>query len=222
LPLGTANVLATEMGFRGSAEQAAHSLGELVDYRVSAGRLTPTGRNPRYFLLMAGIGLDANIVIDLDPELKKWLGKIAYWLGSVVMLGRRFTEFDVNLEGETISSSFTLVSRVRNYGGDIEIARDVSLLDDYFEMVAFEGEDSFRYIRYFTGVVARALERTPGVTIRKVRKLDLTPRSEEPVFVQVDGEVAGSLPATIELIPDALTLLMPASIADRFRRDPDS
>lgn len=218
LPLGTGNVLATEMGFRGSAEQAAESIGELVDYHVSAGLLRPTGRNPRHFLLMAGIGLDASIVIDLDPELKKWFGKLAYWIGGIAQLGRRFAEFDVTADGESLVSSFTLASRVRNYGGDIEIARSVSLLDDFFETVAFEGEDSFRYLRYFTGVVAHALERTPGVTIRKARRLSFAPRSEEPIFVQVDGELAGRLPATVEIVPDALTLLMPATLGRRYQR----
>ncbi len=43
------------------------------------------------------------------------------------------------------------------------------------------------------------------------------PANSDGVYVQVDGELAGKLPATIELIPDALTLLAPQNYVKRER-----
>ena len=46
-------------------------------------------------------------------------------------MGRRLEEFSVNVEDRNYRCSFALVSKVRNYGGDVEIARDTSLFDDH-------------------------------------------------------------------------------------------
>ena len=210
LPLGTANVLATELGLARGTEEAAATIPSLVPKRISVGFLHTAGEPARYFAMMAGIGLDAHIVVNIDPELKRKLGKLAYWIGGFGQLGQKFPEFDVTIGGETIRSSFTLAARVRNYGGDIAIARSASLLDDYFEVVVFEGEDSFQYLKYFTGVLTNLLNEMRGVTIRKAREIELTASGSPSVYVQVDGEAAGQLPATIEIVPNALTLLMPA------------
>ena len=220
IPLGTGNVLGTELGLKHGPKRVAAEISELVPERISVGLLQAAEAEPRYFLLMAGVGLDAQIVVNMDPELKKKVGKLAYWLGGFGQVGRHFPAFRVSAGGESWRSSFTLVSRVRNYGGDVVIARNVSLLDDYFEMVAFQGEDSFRYLKYFTGVLANRLDRMEGVAIRKVRLLELTVADGKDIFVQVDGEPAGKLPATIEIVPDALTLLMPASFRRRFAQSP--
>lgn len=212
LPAGTANVLASEFSLARSPEAVAEVIPQLVPRRVSVGRLEATGIPPRYFLLMAGVGLDAHIVATIDPELKKRLGKLAYWLGGFGQLGRRFPEFEVRVNGEVLRSSFALASRVRNYGGDLEIAKKVTLLEDYFELVCFEGEDSFRYLKYLTGVLASVHDKMEGVSIQQVREACFDAPEGQQILVQVDGEPAGQLPARVELVPEALTLLMPPRI----------
>ena len=214
LPLGTANVLATELGLAKSTEEVAAMIPDLVPERISVGFLQTADEPSRYFVMMAGIGLDAHIVVNIDKELKRKFGKLAYWIGGFGQLGQKFPEFDVTVGEETVRSSFTLAARVRNYGGDIAIAKSACLLDDYFEVVAFEGEDSFQYLKYLTGVLANLLDEMKGVTIRRAREVELTSSGDSDVYVQVDGEAAGKLPATIEIVPDALTLLIPAE----FRR----
>jgi diacylglycerol kinase family enzyme len=165
---------------------------------------------------MAGVGLDAHIVVSVDLELKKRLGKLAYWLGGLGQLGRQFPTFQVSVNGDTLASSFTLASRVRNYGGDLEIAKTVSLLDDHFEVVTFESPDSFRYLMYLTGVLANFLHKLEGVTVHRVERVDFGAPAGTDVLVQVDGESAGKLPASVEIVPEALDLLMPPTIADRY------
>lgn len=216
LPVGTANVLALELGLAHRAVRVAESIPEFVAERISVGLLTPRSAPPRYFLLMAGVGLDATVVANVDLELKKRIGRLAYWIGGFGQLGRHFPQFDVSGDGGSLRSSFTLASRVRNYGRDIRIARTACLLDDYLELVSFEGEDSFRYLKYLTGALADRLHKMEGVSIRKVRRVQFTPPPDAEIHVQVDGEFAGKLPATVEVVPDALTLLMPASVRQKY------
>ena len=145
LPAGTANVLATEMKLGGNLEKVARRLGELRPRRISVGQATfEEGRVTRHFLLMAGVGLDAHVVYRVNAALKARTGKFAYWVAGWSLLGKRLAEFDVEIAGERRRCSFALLSKVRNYGGDFEIARSVTLLHNQFEVILFEGGTATR------------------------------------------------------------------------------
>jgi diacylglycerol kinase family enzyme len=220
LPAGTANVLANEMGLASSMERAAARIGDCVPTRISVGRLHcfNGSERTRYFLLMAGIGLDARIVYNISMPLKARLGKVAYWIGGFILLGRPLDEFEAVVEGRRVRCSFALVSKVRNYGGDLEIARNTSLLDDRFEVVLFGGSNSFRYLNYLTRVALRKLAGVPGISVIRATGVCLPEAADRRVYIQVDGEYAGHLPARVESVPDALTLLIPKDYIRRSRR----
>jgi YegS/Rv2252/BmrU family lipid kinase len=209
LPAGTANVLATEIGLGNNLERAATLIPHCVPQRIAIGRLD-SGHKPRYFLSMAGAGFDARIVYGLSSRLKQRFGKGAYWLSGFAQLFRRFPEFKVELDGSTQAiCSFALVSRVRNYGGDFEIARDASLLDDRFEVVLFRGQSSLPYVKYLCGMISGRLARMRGVTYQTARRVRVLDPADRRVYIQVDGEYAARLPAEISLAQNALTLLVP-------------
>lgn len=210
LPGGTANVLASELGSAGKPEHVARRLAEFEPQRIAVGRVQCAAANPRHFLAMAGVGLDAHIVYGMSAGAKRRWGKLAYWAGGFSQLTRTLEEFEVEIDGRTYCSSFALLTKVRNYGGDLEIARRVNILDDQFEVILFEGSSPGRYLKYLTGVAANLLDGMSGVTILRARKACFRAEAGEQVHVQIDGEYAGQLPGEVEIVPDALTLLMPA------------
>jgi len=214
LPGGTANVLAMEMKLGSRLDRVAERLGELRPRRVPVGHvICEEGRVSRHFLLMAGAGLDAHIVYHVDGALKARVGKFAYWAAGWSMLGRRLAQMEVETGGQRRQCSFALVSKVRNYGGDFEIARSVTLFEDTFETVLFEGRTSLPYVKYFLGMALGRLEGMRGVTVLRTSQLRLT--SDDPrVYVQIDGEFAGRLPAEIRMMPQALTVLAPEDYGD--------
>jgi diacylglycerol kinase family enzyme len=210
LPGGTANVLANEMRLGSRIERVAARLEECRPRRISVGHLTcDGGRVSRHFLLMAGIGFDAYIVQHVDHSLKLRTGKLAYWVAGLSLLGRRFADFQAEIHGEKRPCSFALVTKVRNYGGDFEIARSVSLFDDRFEVVLFEGRPSVHYVKYFTGMMLNRLSNMKGVTVLRTGSVTLSDPEGRRIYIQIDGESAGCLPAEIRIVPDALTLLAP-------------
>ena len=216
LPAGTANVLANELGIGNTMEHAANVLGDCIAERIALGLLSShSAAASRYFLLMTGAGLDAEIVYHLSPRLKNALGKLAYWVGGFRKVGSRLTEFTVCAEGMEFTASFALASRVRNYGGDLEIAPTISLLDDEFELVLFEGSSSFTFLWYMLGVVVRQHPSMRGITILRTRKISIGSPAERDIHLQVDGEYAGLAPATIEIVPNALSLLVPSHFRSR-------
>ena len=220
LPAGTANVLANELGVGKTMERAAAVLAGSVPERVALGLITsetnsePAGAG-RHFLLMAGAGLDADIVYHLDPRMKEAVGKVAYWIGGFSKVGRRIPEFTVQTEGREYRASFALLSRVRNYGGDLEIAPTISLLDDEFEMVLFEGESSLGFLKYMLAVVVHQQQTMRGITILRTRQAVFSASGDSKIHLQVDGEYAGLAPARVEIVPNALTLLVPPGFRAR-------
>jgi len=215
LPGGTANVLAMEMKLGSRLDRVAERLDDLCPRRVSVGHvMCEDGRVSRHFLLMAGAGLDAHIVYHVDGVLKAKIGKFAYWAAGWSMLGRRLPQIQVQVCGQQRQCSFALASKVRNYGGDFEIARSVTLFQDTFEVVLFEGRTSLPYVKYFLGMAANRLSGMKGVTVLRTGHLKLSCADNPDVYVQIDGEFAGQLPAELRIVPDALTLLAPAEYGD--------
>ena len=208
LPCGTANVLAVEATVGLDPARAARHLDELKPRRIAVGHVAcDGGRVSRHFLLMAGIGLDAHIVYNVNVALKARTGKFAYWLAGWSLLGKRLVQLEVEIGGGRQRCSFVLMSRVRNYGGDFEIAKSVRLTDDTFEAVMFEGDTTVPYVKYFAAMAMNRLQKMKGVEILRVKHAKIS--GVEKAYVQIDGEYAGRLPAEINIVPDALTLLLP-------------
>ena len=95
--------------------------------------------------------------------------------------------------------------RVRNYGGDIEIASGASLHDDDFEVVLFEGSNPLRYAWYMLNVAAKRVQRIRGVRVLRTHRVDVLTAAP----VQIDGEYLGRQAVSIEIVPGALQLLLP-------------
>lgn len=207
LPGGTANVLAMELGLGSKLERAIERLSGCSPKRVSLGRLCQPAKDARHFLMMAGAGLDAQIVYDLNSALKAKTGKLAYWTAGLSQIVKRVGQLETRINGDTYPCGFTLASRVRNYGGDLELARGASLLSNEFEIVMFEGSNPLRYLFYMLAVGVKQVQRMPGVRTVRSTKMELS--GDAPI--QVDGEYMGRSPATIEIVPNALTILVPES-----------
>jgi len=211
IPAGTANVLARELGLGVNALKAARRIGECVPRRIALGLLRcEPGPQSRHFLLMAGVGLDAHIVYQLSLPLKARLGQAAYWAAGLRELTRKLDEFEAEVNGEKFTASFALASRVRNYAGYLQVAQRASLLKPEFEFVLFEGASTTRhYGRHLAAVMLKRRENVRGISFLQGHGMSFSGQPGTAVYVQVDGEYAGRLPASVEIVPDALTLLIP-------------
>ncbi len=209
LPSGTANVLANEVGLSGRPDRAAGELLGAVPVRIGVGAFDQTGQARRHFLLMAGVGLDARIVHELDLDLKKKIGKLSYWHGGFKQLGRDMPRFRIRVGEVEREASFALVSRVRNYGGDFEIAKSVRLTDSDFEIVIQEKQHGLDFVKFVANVALNRLKHADGVTVLRGTEAVLTPVGTGEFHVQTDGEAVGVGASRISMVPDAVTLLLP-------------
>jgi diacylglycerol kinase family enzyme len=90
-------------------------------------------------------------------------------------------------------------------------------LDDDFEVVILEGRYVIRYLHYFAGIITGRLNAIPGARVLRTNRVELDAPSDSRIYVQVDGEKAGQLPATIEIVSEAVSLLLPDPYCERWR-----
>lgn len=209
LPGGTANCLAMEIRLGGRFLSAVRRLPELRPRRISLGLCRLASGKSRYFAVMAGAGFDAEIIRAVNPFIKASVGRLAYWVAGFSTFFRTLPEMRVSSKERNSVCSFALASRVRNYGGDLEIARNVRLGQSHFGTVLFEGQHAAQYLKYLFGVLFDRHRGMSGVHVDQILSLNLEPVNGDPVYLQLDGEEYGQIPAHLEIVPDALTLMVP-------------
>lgn len=208
LPAGTANVLANEMRI-GSWRRALAALPNLKSVRVPVGKIESQEAGERYFLMMAGAGFDARLVQAVSPELKRSLGKFAYWLTGFSQIGRNLEQLVATVNGKRYQASFCLASRVRNYGGDLAIAPTIHITENDLEVILFEGRFTTTYLVHLFSIVSGRMEMDDRIKVLRAQRIELAPAGGDPVHLQVDGEHVGLLPMSVSVEPAALNLLVP-------------
>ena len=216
LPAGTANLLAKQAAIPMGPDKAAALFPEAAPYEVPLGIVRCENPQPseRLFLLLCGVGVDASIIYSLNTKLKAYLGQGAYWLGSLDHLHRKFDPFRICMDGETHECTFALLSKSRVYAGHMAITPDAHPFRDEFDVVLFHGQSPLRYVNYLAQIAARKLDQLPDVTFHRASRAELFPLDSDRIYVQVDGELAGRLPATVEMAAHGVKVLLPARYAD--------
>ncbi|MCK6452437.1 MAG: diacylglycerol kinase family lipid kinase [Alphaproteobacteria bacterium] len=208
VPLGTANVLAAEIGLGGGADAIARVILDGRPARVSLGAV-----GGRRFVMMAGIGFDARVVRAVDPAAKRWLGKLAYVAATLAELGRfRPRRYAITADGRRFEAGSVIVAKGRHYAGNFVAAPDARLDDACFQVCLFRAGDRRAILRYATALARGRLHRLDDVTIVAARSVMVERLGDSAVTepVQGDGDIVGRLPVRIAVLPHALTLMVPA------------
>ena len=203
IPLGTANVLAAEIGLSYWSGAIARTILKGERRKIHAGRA-----NGRRFLLMAGAGLDAEVVAHLDPALKRRLGKLAYVIETWRQMRRyEYPLLDVTADNQTFHAVTAVACKGRRYGGPHLFAPGADLARPEFELVLFEKGGAARVSLYGAALVTGLLRFLPGVTRVTARDIGISGRDGAPL--QGDGDLAGHLPVAIAIDPEPLEVLYP-------------
>ncbi len=219
LPAGTANVLAKELGIPWDIPAAARLIPGGTCRRVALGVATPvseTGsvdqsRASRFFLCVAGAGPDGAIVHAIDEGAKERTGILAYWAEGFRQWFRyRFPEIEISSNGKTFKATIIVVGRTAHYGGPFKITTGASLFEDSFEMLINTTRNRWRYLECLPALWLGRLRRMEGIHTWKATDVTCRPAGDFSVFAQVDGEPCGVLPLQFHIVPDALTLILPA------------
>ncbi len=192
IPLGTANVLAHELGlpFAPKAVAAALAFGRTCTLWPGQAN-SPTGT--RLFVQMLGVGFDAQVVHNVAFPLKKLFGKGAYVLQSMRELTRySFPTIRLRIDDAETEAASVIISKGRLYGGRFLLAADAVPADPGFSVVLFDRSGPGAAILYGAALPMNLLARSPGVRHVRAQRIDFL--QNEPIPAQTDGDMAGCAP----------------------------
>lgn len=209
IPLGTQNVLAHELALPRDDLVALARV-----FRAGRTRTVDVGRvGERYFSLMAGFGFDAAVVRDVVLPVKELIGPAAYALATMSALaGYRSTSVRLSLDGETIASEAYLivVANASSYAlRHVKLAPFAAIDDGWLDVCVFERAplDKVGFVTQIMAMLARRHLRDPRVRYYRARRIGIV--SDPPIQGQLDGDMFGVTPLTLEVVPKALTLFVP-------------
>lgn len=207
-PAGTANVLARELRLPFDAEEAADVFARGKAQRISVGcAIEEASGARRYFILMAGIGLDASVVERVQPALKRRTGEVAFWYSGLGHLADwQPSAFTVEIDGREYPATFAAVGKAPRYGGGLAITPRARLDSAEFEVCLVNTHSRFRFLYLLSHAWRGGVpENTRAVCFTRTTHA----RATGDALVQADGEIIGRLPMTFEIVPDAIEIITP-------------
>ncbi|WIB68062.1 diacylglycerol kinase family protein [Curtobacterium sp. MCBD17_035] len=225
LPSGTGNLLARNMRFPlDEMDTSVQTLFHGEDRAVDIGMLTVEReggeREDFGFLVMAGLGLDARMLANTRPELKKRVG----WLAYVDAVARSLRDSDnmearYNLDGagnRSLRAHTLIVGNCGTLQAGILLLPDATITDGVFDVVALRPKSVFGWARIGARlmwenailrrarstkigqtavgerIIARAREERP---LRYMRGKEIVVRLETPDEFEIDGDPVGRIRA---------------------------
>jgi YegS/Rv2252/BmrU family lipid kinase len=233
LPLGTTSVLAKELNIREDIESAlqialhgkrqtihmgkitftedrgqkTEDRGQRTEDRVKSRPLSDPNCSlvTRYFILMAGIGFDAEAVLNVNERIKKISGKFAYILSGIrALINYNPSQILLRFDSNEISGYNAIIGKASCYGGNFKITPDASLKDPNFYVFLMHKKGRINLIREaFSIILKKTRIHSEDVSYFKSNKIEID--GDAPI--QIDGDYIGRLPAKLEIVTDALKLI---------------
>lgn len=209
LPLGTANVLARELGIPTDLVAACELLaGDFATTPVDAMKV-----GDRHFFTQVGVGIDALMIRDTKREDKKRFGRLAYlWTGLARLIGFQPRRFYLAIDGREeiktrasqvlVANSGTLGQKPLTWGPDIELD------DGAADVCVIRAGSIWDYARLSWHVLRGKHNDDPKLHYRKAEK-SVAIRTKKPLPVQADGEVIGETPVEVTVVPAAVRVCVP-------------
>lgn len=206
LPMGTANVLASE--FR--LPRRVDAVAELIAAGNTRRHATGTA-NGRRFILFVGAGLDGAMVERVEQVRTGTLGKLK-WIAPVLAVARHLPrhELEIELQDGTTRTGLTevIVTRVRNYGGVFNLPRGIDAAEDRLHVLCFRQRSRIAWLR--TAAAAAFLRGLRAPThCELLTTAALRIRAADPTPYQIDGDLGGMTPIDIRLEAEPTRLVAP-------------
>jgi diacylglycerol kinase family enzyme len=211
LPRGTSNSISVHLGIPSGIDDACAVIITGHDHVVDTAIA-----NGKPMVLMATLGIHADAITEVDPELKQSFGALAYAIEEVRrLLGDSLFEARVTVGEHSFAcatSALTIANMARPANllaqGPAELVEDDGLLD--VTLVAIDGVGDA--IATSLHLASRALQGLPATrpNVAHFRAREVRVETTEPRNVMVDGDDAGQTPLVVRVVPRSLTVRVAA------------
>lgn len=185
LPVGTMNVFSLELGLPSQDitacwKQISGGVFKQVDLWMA---------NDQYFVQLAGVGFDAEIIQETTWESKKRFGPLSYVMSAMQVLTRTPPVLSVNVEGRpSLHGSVVLVGAGKHYGGPVSVFPKASNQDGLLDVLVFRGLGGWEFAQMLRAILVDGYEPAEDIDYVQLREFTVTATPEAPL--EVDGELA--------------------------------
>ena len=223
LPLGTGNLLARNLGLPvadlpASVRAALHGQQRRIDMGTMTLENAVTGQgSSSAFLVMGGIGLDAEVLAATRDDLKKRVGWMAYSEAGVRLLPGRRTKMSISLDGEpprVRKVRSILFANIGRLPAGIDFIPEARMDDGLLDVVVMSPRSLAGWLWVAGKVVTKYPKDIPVIDHRRARTVEI--RVGQPTRTQLDGDVTGAA-TTVRVEVNPLALLVRAPLPDQQR-----
>jgi diacylglycerol kinase (ATP) len=219
VPLGSGNLLASDLGLPSDPVEAAKKLLTYQPREFRPGLVCSQGKNgpeKRYFLVAAGVGADAELMYRTEVKAKEFWGRNAYFLEMARMaLRRRYPMFQCEWQDEQgnrqqSEAMLAMCVRAGKFPGLLSrVNLGTSLLRNDFCLLLFRTNKIRRFFSYFASVATGRNWKVESVDAIHTKWFRCTAiPGMRTIHSQADGELLGTLPAELAIESRPVKLLM--------------
>lgn len=201
LPVGTMNVFAAELGLPVGDLRRCWGV-------IEGGHRRPVDllrANGYRFVQLAGVGLDAQIVMETPWEFRKNFGPLSYLISATQIAARKPPRITVQTADRTVEGSFVLVGNGRFYGGPFVLFNRARIDDGNLDVLVFQNLGYLDIVRYLQAIVFGNHLRLHDVVYLQTAAATVT--ADGAIPVETDGELLGPTPVQFDVLPLALPVL---------------
>jgi YegS/Rv2252/BmrU family lipid kinase len=210
LPVGSVNVFAMELGLPSQDLKQCWDIICSSEVRL----MDLPSANGKYFVQLAGVGLDAQVVKETSLTLKRSFGPLSYLISAAHIAARQPPKLFIESDDAPVhEASFVLIGNGRLYGGPFPFFKHAVLDDGLFDVVVFKRLGYLEIVKYLQDVVFSSDIRVPEVEYFQTQRLRIT--SDQDVPLEIDGELAGNCPVDFQIREKAFRVLAPPSSEQR-------
>ncbi len=207
LPAGTGNLLSVNLGIPTTVPDAVSVALSGTPYALDLCRAD----NDRYFAVLGGLGMDAQVIADADRDSKDRMGKAAYFWAALKNLPRRHAHVHVSLDGgkpfrRKVKS--VLLANMGQITGGVSVFPTASPNDGLLDVGILKAATLAHWVHLMGNALLGRTQHESVLEIHQARTVTVTTRRPQPV--QFDGEAEGQTRSlTVEVVPRAVHVLLP-------------
>lgn len=205
-PLGTANLLARSFNLKATIDELLTLIDEGVTVPIDIGKV-----NGIPFINVCGLGISTEVNRKVTKRLKKLTGPFSFWIMGLRLI-RSLKPYKIKI---TVEDQSPLVIRAwqiticngRKYGAWMTIEPDASYNDQLLHCLSTEVSNFWQGLKLLPSYIKGSYKKHHEVNLLKGRKIVI--ESKKNLQIDVDGDVQTQTPATFEVLPGALRLVIP-------------
>jgi len=214
LPLGTGGDLMRTLGIPRQLDRALEEIAAGRSRKIDAGRVCYTDRSGRerttHFLNVTSFGVSGLITELVNRATKAFGGRVSFLLGTLRGITRyRPEQVRIRVNGEPVYQGPLVLGTAANgrfFGGGMQVAPRAEPADGVLDVVVIPGFSKARLLRELPRLYRGTHLEVPEVSFHRGQRIEAE-AAPGRVWVEIDGEPLGTLPASIEVLPSAISVL---------------